>query len=84
MTHIDDWTLGAHEFVAGIDANGGAGGNQAFRFGSTGTAGISVVTEGTNTVVRGNTDGDASFEFQLVIEDGALRHTAYTAADFIL
>lgn len=25
MTHIDDWTLGAHEFVAGIDANGGAG-----------------------------------------------------------
>ena len=36
------------------------------------------------TLVRANTDYDAAFEFELVIEDGRPYASAYTAADFIL
>ena len=51
-------------------------GNQAFAFGSTGAGGLYFLTEGTNTVIRGNTDRDAGFEFEIVIEDGAVLASA--------
>ena len=38
----------------------------------------------TATLVRANTDNDAAFEFELVIEDASTSASAYTAADFIL
>ncbi|PZQ47772.1 MAG: hypothetical protein DI556_16285 [Rhodovulum sulfidophilum] len=70
--------------VLDIDANVLAGGNQSFTFGGT-TAGHLWLTEsGTNTIVNANIDGDAAIEFQLVIEDGGVRASAYSAADFIL
>jgi len=59
-------------------------GNQTFRFGLTGIGTLSLAEEGTNTIVRGNTDYDTEFEFLLVIEDGAVRASAYTTADFFL
>ena len=60
-------------------------GNQAFGFGGTGAGQISVIEFGnTATLVRGNTDDDAAFEFELIIEDAGTRASAYTAADFIL
>ena len=71
--------------VSGIDANAGAAGDQAFVWGSTGTGGISAVEMGnTATLVRANTDADAAFEFELVIEDASTLASAYTAADFML
>jgi hypothetical protein len=70
--------------LAGIDANDAAAGNQAFVFGGAGIGRLSLVNAGTSTVVRGNTDTDAPFEFALLIEDGAVAAAAYTAADFVL
>lgn len=70
--------------LSAIDANTARAGDQAFSLGGTGVARLSFVESGTDTIVRGNTDGDAAFEFQLVIEDGAVRATAYTSADFLL
>ena len=35
-------------------------------------------------MIRGNTDRDAGFEFEIVIEDGGVLASAYRAADFIL
>jgi hypothetical protein len=34
--------------------------------------------------VLGNTDYDMTLELRIVIEDGAVRSTGYSAADFIL
>jgi serralysin len=68
----------------GIDANSGAGGNQAFVFGGTGIGRVSAVASGTNTLIRANTDNDAAFEFELLIEDGGVLASAYKALDFIL
>ena len=70
--------------LSGIDANTLTAGNGAFTFGSTATGGLSLVSQGSSTLVRGNTDADAAFEFALLITDGATTHTSYTAADFIL
>jgi hypothetical protein len=42
------------------------------------------VEAGGLTLVRGNTDGDAAFEFKLLIEDAAVLASAYRAVDFIL
>ncbi|MGL4311259.1 MAG: calcium-binding protein [Paracoccaceae bacterium] len=67
-----------------IDANAVAANNQAFAFGSTGIGGLSLVASGANTLVRGNIDNDAEFEITILIEDGAVLASAYTAADFIL
>ncbi|MFO1142823.1 MAG: hypothetical protein U1E59_10600 [Amaricoccus sp.] len=39
---------------------------------------------GTSTLIRGNTDGDTAVEFELAIQDGTLRASAYSAADFLL
>jgi Ca2+-binding RTX toxin-like protein len=70
--------------VSGIDANVGAGGNQASHFGGTGRGDLSVVESNGDTLVRANVDGDRGFEFALLIDDGAVRASAYSAADFIL
>ncbi len=70
--------------LSAIDANRSLSGDQAFTFGSTATGGLSLVTSGTDTLLRGNTDSDAAFEFTIKITDGAVLASAYTAADFIL
>ena len=70
--------------LSAIDADTLTTGNSAFTFGSTATGGLSLARQGTSTLVRGNTDADAAFEFAILITDGATAHTSYTAADFIL
>ncbi len=70
--------------VSGIDADGNIGTHDAFTFGSTGLAGLSVVDSGTDTLVQLNTDNDAAFEITILIIDGAVTAASYTAADFIL
>ncbi len=70
--------------LSGIDANTGAAGNQAFAFGGTGIGRVSLVDTGGNTLVRCNTDRDADFELELVIEDGTALASAYRDIDFIL
>jgi Ca2+-binding RTX toxin-like protein len=70
--------------LAGIDANVTVDNNQAFHFGGTGKGDLSLVESNGNTLVRGNVDGDTGFEFALLIQDGTVKASAYTAADFIL
>jgi serralysin len=70
--------------LSGIDADAGAGGNQAFTFGGVGRGQVSVIELGGNTLVRANVDGDAAFEFELLIEDGDVPASAYGAGDFVL
>ena len=70
--------------LSGIDANTAAAGNQAFVFGGTGIGRISAVASGADTLIRGNVDGDAAFEFALLIEDGGVLAGAYRAIDFVL
>ncbi len=70
--------------VSGIDANTTLSGNQAFVFGSTAKGGLSLIDIDGNTLVRGNIDNTAAFEFEILIVDGAIDASAYTAADFIL
>lgn len=71
--------------LSGIDASTVAGGDQGFAWGGTGAGQLSLVELGnTATLVRGNTDADAAFEFELVIEDAATLAANYTAADFVL
>ncbi len=71
--------------LSGIDARAGIAGNQAFGFGGFGAGRLRVVEDGAgNSLVLGNTDGDAVNEFRLVIEDAGVLAAAYTAADFVL
>ncbi len=71
--------------VSAIDANTAVSGDQSFLFdGGTGRGHLWLTNSGTDTIVRGNVDGDAAPEFQLVIADGATLASAYTASDFIL
>lgn len=70
--------------LAAIDANTGAAANQAFLFGGSGAGRLTLATSGTDTLVRGNTDADSAYEFELVIRDGAVLASAYSAADFVL
>jgi len=70
--------------LSGIDANGSAAGNQAFGFGGTGIGRVSLVNDGSNTLVRCNTDKDAAFELEIVVEDGGVLASAYKALDFVL
>ena len=59
--------------------------NDTFLFGGTGIGRLSLVNSGARTLVRGNSDNDAAFEFELKeIQDGAVLASAYTAADFFL
>ena len=70
--------------VSGVDANQVAAGNQAFSFGGAGIACLSLVAAGASTLVRCNTDRDAAFELELLIEDAATLASAYRAGDFVL
>jgi Ca2+-binding RTX toxin-like protein len=71
--------------LSGIDANTALAGDQAFVFGTaTGIGRIWVSNSGSFTLVRGNTNQNATPEFELVIEDGTVVAAAYRAADFLL
>jgi Ca2+-binding RTX toxin-like protein len=68
-----------------IDADRNLPGDQAFIFGGTGVGHLIVALSGTTlTEVRADTDGDAFFELEFWIEDGAVAPGAYRAADFVL
>ena len=71
--------------VSTIDANTAVAGNQVFAWGGTGAGQMSAIEMGnTATLIRGNTDADSAFEFELVIEDARTAASAYTSVDFIL
>ena len=70
--------------LRGIDADMTVRENQAFVFGATKRGGLSLIDLDGKTVVRGNTDGDAAFEFVVTIEDGAVSARDYAASDFML
>jgi Ca2+-binding RTX toxin-like protein len=68
-----------------IDADTTLAGNQTFVFGGSSRGQVLVVDGGSgNSIVFANTDNDVDFEFRLLIEDGGVLASAYTAADFIL
>jgi Ca2+-binding RTX toxin-like protein len=58
--------------------------HDTFTFGGTGKGHLSLVDSGADTLLRGNLDDDRSFEFQVLIKDGDVRASAYTADDFLL
>ena len=71
--------------LAGIDADTGTGGNQAFSFigtnAFTGTAGeLRFVNQGTQTRVLGDVDGDGAADFEVLLVQGM----NLAAGDFIL
>lgn len=71
--------------VSLIDARQTSAADDPFIFaGGRGQGHIWTANSGTNTLVRANTDNDAAVEFALLIADGAVRASAYTAADFLL
>ncbi len=70
--------------LSAIDANVAAG-VQHFAFGTSHAAGhLWAVDSGAMTLIRGNIDGDAFVEFELAIDDGSIRASAYTGADFLV
>ena len=73
--------------VSEIDANTTTAANDAFIFGGTGKGHLSVVDDGalsSLSIVRGNTDNDAAFEFEVAIEDSLAFAAWYNASDFDL
>ena len=70
--------------LAAIDADVNGAGNQAFILDGKARGHLWLSEQGTATLVHGNTDADATPEFELTIDDGAVRSWAYTAHDFIL
>ncbi len=71
--------------VRGIDADTTRSGDQAFLFGTSKDKGhLWLVEVGDVTHVRGNVDSDTGVEFDVAIHDGAVRASAYVAADFLL
>lgn len=67
--------------LSGIDANTATSANDAFSFGGR----LQLSDSNGSTLVRGNVDGDATWEFVLLIEDGAgIDASDYRAGDFIL
>ena len=76
--------LGDRIDLSAIDANA-AGGTQHFVFGNSHATGrLWAVDSGAVTIIRGNTDADAAPEFEIAIQDGAVRASAYTGADFLV
>ena len=69
--------------LTGIDANETLAGDQAFVFGRMGLGGLWLLEQDGDTVIRGRVGG-TGFQFELVIEDGAVRASSYSAADFLL
>lgn len=67
-----------------VDADITRSGVQTFVFGSTDKGGISLIDVDGNTLVRGNINGDAAFEFEILIVDGSVKASAYTIDDFVL
>lgn len=72
--------------LSAIDADTGLAGHQSFVFGASQDAGrLWAVDVGNVTHIRGSFDGDAAFDFDLAINDGARVHAIdYAAIDFIL
>ncbi|MBC7738165.1 MAG: hypothetical protein H7245_13335 [Candidatus Saccharibacteria bacterium] len=71
--------------LGAIDADGNSGTQNSFIFNSTGLAGLSIVDDAFgNTLVRMNIDTDGRFEAVVVLTDGGVLASSYTAADFIL
>lgn len=70
--------------LSSIDANTTVAGNQAFAFGGRGAGGLTLVDFGTDTLVRGNTDADAAFEFAILLRDGGRHASVYSDFDFVL
>ncbi|MBP7241446.1 M10 family metallopeptidase C-terminal domain-containing protein [Amaricoccus sp.] len=71
--------------LAGIDADTTRGGNQAFHLGGGAAVGrLTAVNVNGDTIIRGNTDGDAAFEFELRIAGGGVLAADYRAFDFVL
>ncbi|MBP7001501.1 M10 family metallopeptidase [Amaricoccus sp.] len=71
--------------LAGIDADTTRGGDQAFHLGGGAAIGRLIAVEvGGDTILRGQCDGDAAFEFELLIADGGVLASDYRAIDFVL
>ena len=70
--------------MSAIDANLGLAGNQAFAWTGTAAGRLRAVNENGNTVLLGNVDADATMELRIVLQDGTVLASAYTAADVIL
>lgn len=68
-----------------IDAKAGVRGNQAFELeDGPGRGHVWIKDAGSVTIIRASTDTDSAAEIVIAIEDGSVRASAYTAADFIL
>jgi Ca2+-binding RTX toxin-like protein len=68
-----------------IDADTTTAEVQDFIFGTSHAKGhLWVVNSGSNTLIRGNVDGDAAVELEIAIADGSVKAAAYTAADFLV
>lgn len=71
--------------LSAIDANTSAANTQHFVFGTSHAAGhLWAVDSGSTTLIRGNVDADTAVEFEVAIQDGNVRASAYTSADFLL
>jgi Ca2+-binding RTX toxin-like protein len=72
--------LGDRIDLSAIDADDIRLGDQAFVLGGA----LTLVEDGTDTVIVLNTDSDSEAEMMIVITDGALRADSYAQDDFIL
>jgi Ca2+-binding RTX toxin-like protein len=74
--------------LAGIDADPGISGNQAFTFKGagaiTGAGQVHVVASGSDTLVQANTGGSLAPELEILVKDGAAGPSQWVAGDFIL
>jgi Ca2+-binding RTX toxin-like protein len=74
--------------LAGIDANTGSSGNQAFAF--IGTAAFTAAGQvratdlGADTLIQANTGGSLSAELEVAVQDAAVPPGQWVAGDFIL
>lgn len=71
--------------LRGIDANANLAGNQAFVWSASGAAGtLSLSEQNGNTILTGHVNNDRVADFQLIIADGGIRATQYSADEFLL
>jgi Ca2+-binding RTX toxin-like protein len=70
--------------VSGIDADRTTAADDAFLLGGGGLGRLLLVDTAAGTLVRGNISPASGWELAILIEDGAVRASAYTAADFLL
>lgn len=69
--------------MSGFDANSERRGEQSFIFGDEHGIGRPWAVN-VGTVIRGNIDGDGRAEFEVSIDDGAVRAEDYSADDFFV